>query len=120
MKQEFASMTIRGTADVAQLPIPASFYNLPIKTRVQAELNKYGIRPVRFYFASEDWVETGISASSPRQVRSLFAAFTYRNEERCLYGVAEVREAFDLLNKKWVPDVIEIKRDIAIPCSELE
>lgn len=120
MKLEYTSMSIRGTADVKQLPIPAAFYNLPIKNRVQAELNKFGIRPVRFYFASEDWVEAGVSASSARQVRSVFAVFTYRNEEQCMYGLAEVREVFDLLSKKYVPEAIEIKRDMTIPCAELE
>ncbi len=120
MRQEYNSMFLRGTADPAQMPIPGTFYSLPIKNRVQAELVKYGIRPVRFYFAADEWVETGVSASSPRQIRSVFAAFTYRREESCYYGVAEVKEAWDLLSKRYLPEGIETKRDVAIPCSNLE
>lgn len=120
MKQEYVSMIIRGTPDKAQMPIPGSFYSLPIKTRVQTELNKYSIRPVRFYFASDDWIESGVSMSSPKQRRSVFAAFTYRSREKCFYGVAEVKESFDLIGNKYIPESIEINRDIEIPCAKLE
>lgn len=120
MRDEFKSVFIRGTSDRSRLPVPGAFYSLPIKTAVQSELARSGIEPVRFYFASDHWLETGLSAASPRKTRTAFAVFTYRKSGSCRYGVAEVREVFDALGSGFIRDAIELETDLPLPCSELE
>lgn len=120
LRDDFESMVLRGTTDLAALPIIGSFYSLPIKTTIVARLKAVGITPVRFYFASDNWSEHGASMLFPEKRRTVYAAYTYRKSEDCFYGVAEFKQKFDSSAGQFVDDSIKFANDLAIECSKLE
>ena len=120
MREEFESMVLRGTTDVAALPIAGSFYSLPIKTKILARLKADGILPVRFYFPSDGWSEHGASMLFPEKQRKLYAAYTYKKGGNCFYGIAEFKQKFDSSAGLFVDDSIKMSIDFALPCSQIE
>ena len=113
-------MMLRGTTNASTLPLPGGFYNLPIKLAVTNKLKGEGITPVRFYFASENWLEYGPSALHKERVREVFAAFTYRAGEACNYGVAKVSQKYDPMADRFVDGDIEFTKGLPLQCTELE
>lgn len=117
---EFDSMMLRGTTDEATLPAAGGFYSLPVKTEITRQLRAENITPVKFYFASNSWLEYGPSTTHPGRTREVSAVFTYRNEKGCNYGVAKLKQNYDAMNDTFVPGAAEIKKGLPLACTELE
>jgi len=117
---EYDSMILRGTTDLGRMPIPGSFYSLPLKNEVLVKLRTESIEPARFYFSGSGWAETGVSLLNPKRTRSVFAAYTYRREKDCFYGVAEVIQVFDAVKGSFATDAIKTQNGLPVPCTEIE
>ncbi|CAN5775788.1 hypothetical protein BH24ACI3_BH24ACI3_00960 [soil metagenome] len=119
IRSGFTSMLIRGTTDATRLPIAGSFYDLPLKQEITKKLNAEGIEPARFYFASDAWIETGVSVLNPEASRRVYAAFTYRKGDLCHYGVAEATQKYEPLRLVFVLDRADITSGLPLDCAEL-
>ena len=120
IRDDYASLVLRGTADKAQLPIPGQFYSLPLKTEVTARLRDEGVTPVRLYFAGSNWEEFGMSQLNPKRTRRVNAAYTYRTGEECFYGVAEVRQTYDAVKDSWVTGRITTTNNLPLTCTQID
>ncbi len=120
MMADYRSMVLRGTTDKAQLPIPGSFYSLPLKTDITAKLREAGITPVRFYFTGSVWDEFGSSKLNPKGLRRIHAVYTYRGGEECSYGVATVRQFYEAVNERWATEAITLSEKLPLACSQIE
>jgi hypothetical protein len=56
---------------------------------------------VKIYFSGDEWQEFGSGGFTQTRSRKVFATFTYRNGESCLYGTAEVVQKFDVAESKF-------------------
>ncbi len=119
IRDGFTSMLIRGTTDNKRLPIAGSFYDLPLKLEVTKKLNAEGIVPAKFYFASDAWIETGVSVLNPHASRKVYAAFTYRKGDVCHYGVAETVQKYDPMRSAFVLDRTDITSGLPLECADL-
>ncbi|MBA2378742.1 MAG: hypothetical protein H0V76_04115 [Blastocatellia bacterium] len=119
LNENYYSMVLRGTDDTARMPIAGSFYSLPVKTEITAELKEQGITPVRLYFASEQWEETSTSTMNMSKTRRVFAGFTYKVGEACEYGVAEASQKFDFMASRYLPTTVSVKKGFPIGCDKL-
>lgn len=127
MWAEYNSIILRGTADTVKMPIQGQFFSSEIKSEVEAKLKPAGIVPARFYFSGEDWEEVASSAFSlqdptfsPKRERRVFATYTYQKFGSCLYGVADVTQAFDETSAKFMTSSIDLTNDYPIDCRLLK
>lgn len=119
-REDFSSMVLRGTTDKATLPVAGSFYSLPLKTEILDRLKTDSITPVRFYYASNGWLEYGMSVTQPARLREVTAVFTYRNGESCNYGVARLVQSFDAMADTFATSAIELTKDLPLACTNIE
>lgn len=120
IKADYESMVLRGTADRSILPAPGSFYSLPMKTNIQNKLKEDGIKPLRFFYAADDWSEFGTSTLDRIPRRVMYAVFTYREKEDCMYGIAKLTQTMDMMTSTFSGDTIELTKGIKTACSEVE
>lgn len=118
--ENFGSMVLRGTTDTAALPVPGSFYSLPLKSEIIKRLESDSITPVRFYFASSGWLEYGHSVTQPGRVREVTAVFTYRSGSECNYGVARLIQDHDPMADRFSTSSIKVTKDLPLACTNLE
>lgn len=114
---EYDSMTLRGTTDESRMPIVGKFDDPAVRTEVTSRLKAEGITISSLYFAADNWAEYSDIPYSLRQIRSVSAAFTYQNGKDCFYGVANVLQNFDAMNNRFGESTINLRKDIAIPCT---
>ena len=119
MDAEYTSITLRGTTDLAKMPVAGTFFSEPIYSKISETLAAENIKPQKLYFSGEDWQEFGSFGLSMSKSRRVFATFTYRNAEQCFYGVAEVLENFDFMQSKFAEAEIKLQKDLPIPCTEV-
>ncbi len=119
VRSGFTSMLIRGTTDATRLPKAGSFYDLPLEQEITKKLKAEGIEPARFYFASDAWIESGISVLNPEASRRVYATFTYRKGGVCHYGVAEAIQKYEPLKSAFVLDRADIISGLPLACAEL-
>lgn len=126
MWAEYDSIMLRGTADTLKMPIQGQFSNDAVKRDVEVKLSASGIVPAKFYFCGDDWGEIPTSAYSlqdptlpSKRERRIFAAYTYQKFGSCLYGVAEVIQAFDEPSSRFVTSAIDLTNDFPIACTLL-
>ncbi len=127
MWAEYDSIMLRGTPDVLKMPIPGAFFSESVKLEVEAKLKASGIVPSKFYFSGDDWGEIAGSAFSlqdptfsPKKERRIFATFTYQKYGSCLYGVAEVFQAYEDTASRFVTSAIDLTNDFPIDCRMLK
>jgi hypothetical protein len=120
VRSDFDSMMLRGTTDEAILPAPGGFYSLPVKTEIVRQLRSESIVPVKFYFASNNWLEYGQSTTHPGRTREVNAVFTYRTGTGCNYGVAKLKQTYDAMNDTFSSGTAEIRKGLPLACTELE
>ncbi|MBA3352016.1 MAG: hypothetical protein H0U23_06250 [Blastocatellia bacterium] len=118
MDSEYDSMILRGTTDVAKMPVAGSFFSERISTLLTAKLAADNILPLKTYFSGDDWEEVAAFGVQMRKSRRVFATFTYRRGEGCFYGVAEVTEEFEFLTGKFREADVKLRKDLPIPCAE--
>lgn len=119
MDAEFDSLILRGTTDVAKLPIPGTFFSEDLNTKLNARLASEGIKPVKVYFSGDDWQEYASFGMMMRKYREVFATFTYREGEACFYGVAEMSENYDFVGAKYGETEIKLQKNLQAQCSEI-
>ena len=126
MWAEYDSIILRGTPDTLKMPIPGPFFNDAVKKDVEVKLSASGIVPAKFYFCSDDWGEIPTSAYSlqdptlpSKRERRIFATYTYQKFGSCLYGVAEITQAFDEPSSKFLTSAIDLTNDFPIACTLL-
>lgn len=119
MDAEYVSITLRGTADLAKMPIAGTFFDENLRNRITEKLAAENIKPEKIYFSGDDWQELSSFGISMSKTRKVFATFTYRQAEQCRYGVAEVIQNFDFMQSKFGEAEIKIQKDLPIPCAEV-
>lgn len=127
MWAEYNSIMLRGTADVLKMPFPGPFFSEAVKNEVEAKLTASGIIPSKFYFSGDDWGEVASSAFSlqdptfsSKKERRIFATYSYKKFGACLYGVAEVTQAYDDSASKFLTSTIDLTNDFPIDCRLLK
>ncbi len=118
MDSEYDSIILRGTTDVAKMPMAGSFFSERIETLLAAKLATENIRPLKTFFSGDDWQEFASFSPPAKKSRRVFATFTYRRGEECFYGVAEVIEDFDFLEAKYGSPAFKVQKDLPIQCAE--
>ena len=119
MDAEYDSIMLRGTTDIAKLPIAGIFFSEPLRLKITDTLAAEQIKPERLYFSGDDWQEFGTFGTSMVKSRRVFATFTYRRAEQCFYGVAEVTENYDFMQSKFGEAQIKIQKDLPLGCAEV-
>jgi len=119
MEEEYNSITLRGSSDIAKLPIPGTFFSEDLRTQIAARLAAEKIAPVKIYFSGDDWQESGSFGAIMKKNRKVFATFTYREGETCFYGVAEIVEDYDFMNSKYGPPQISLQKGHSAQCTEI-
>lgn len=119
MEGEYDSIVLRGTTDVAKMPIPGVFFSEPVKSEVVARLKTAAITPAKFYFSGDNWAEFAPSAMNPVRYRKIFAAFTYQKTKDCFYNVAEIVQTYDFTTEKFGNTKITLENPVPIQCAEV-
>ena len=119
MDADYISIILRGTTDVAKMPVAGTFFNENLKLKITDALTAENIKPEKLYFSGDDWQELSSFGLSMSRTRRVFATFTYRQAEQCFYGVAEVAENYDFMQSKFSEPEIKFQKDFAIPCTEV-
>jgi len=119
MDSQYDSIILRGTTDLAKMPVAGTFFSEEVKNHVETKLAGESITPIKIYFSGDDWEELASFGISPRKSRRVFATFTYRRGEACFYGVAEVVENYDLIGSKFSEAEIKLQKDLPVLCTEI-
>ena len=119
MDTEYDSLILRGTTDVTKMPVPGTFFDEEVRSKVTARLAAENIKPTKVYFSGDDWQEYSSFGVTMKKQRKIFATFAYRDAESCFYGLAEVIESYDFLNAKYGEGEIKLQKDIKVPCTEV-
>ncbi len=124
---EYDSILLRGTSDVSKMPLPGTFFSLGVQREIEAKLAGSQIVPVKFYFSGDEWSEVASSpfslqdaAVSTRKERRVFATYTYQKFGSCLYGIAEVTQAYDESASRFLISSIDLTNDFPIDCRLLK
>jgi hypothetical protein len=114
--KNYESMVLRGSTDTGRIPPPGKFDNFSLRRDVITKLAAQGIRPSSVYFASDNWAEYSDSPSTVRQVRTVYAVFTYQSGGNCLYGIAEIDQNFDPGMNRYDTSEMTFQKDLPVPC----
>ncbi|PYS98652.1 MAG: hypothetical protein DMF63_14775 [Acidobacteria bacterium] len=119
LASEYDSIILRGTTDVSKLPFAGTFFSEPLKTAITEKLAAENITPVKVYVSGDDWQEFGSGGITTTKARKVFATFTYRSGESCMYGVAEVLQNYDFMESKYGAPQITIQKDLPAQCADV-
>ena len=119
MAAQYDSIILRGTTDVAKMPIAGTFFSDPLKAQILNKLKSEGVTPVKFYFSGDDWTESAASTFNAKQIRKVFATYTYQKAKNCFYGVAEIVQIYDFMASKYGESTVNLQKDFPIQCIEL-
>ena len=119
MMPVYESMVLRGTADTTKLPLPGKFADAALRDEILSELGKSSIRPASFYFAGDGWSEYSDSPMSVRQFRNIFAVYIFVQGKDCFYGIARVVQKYDPGEDDYGNSNINLQKDVAIPCTQI-
>ena len=119
MDSEYDSIILRGSTDLTKLPIAGTFFSDALREQVATRLATENIQPIKIYFSGDDWQEFASFGGNIKKTKRVFATFTYRRGEGCFYGVAELVENFDFMQSKFVRGEASLKKDLAVPCTEV-
>jgi hypothetical protein len=119
MGSEYDSVILRGTTDVAKMPVPGTFFSEDLKAKIASKLATENIKPEKVFFSGDDWQETASFGATSGRSRKVFATFTYREAESCFYGLAEIVESFDFMRSKFVDPEIKLQKNFPLQCTEL-
>jgi hypothetical protein len=119
LASDYDSISIRGTTDISKLPAAGTFFSQPISDAIVAKLAAENITPVKLYFSGDDWQEFGSGGFTQTRARKIFATFTYRSGESCLYGTAEVVQKFDFAESKFGESEISIEKNLPADCADV-
>lgn len=117
MLADFNSIYLRGTTDITKLPAAGKFDDAGIKAELTSDLNAAGISPESIYFTDDTWLEYSDSPMMVAQSRKVFATFTYKRDQDCLYGTAEIVQNYDPMNAKWGASNFKVERDLKRQCT---
>ena len=115
---EYDSIILRGTTDVSKLPVAGTFFNESLSAAIAEKLAAENITPGKIYFSGDDWQESASGGFPQTRSRKIFATFTYRSGESCLYGVAEVVQKFILMESKFGETEISIQKNLPAQCAD--
>jgi hypothetical protein len=119
LASEYDSIILRGTTDVSKLPVAGTFFTEPVSSAIVAKLASEDITPTKIYFSGDEWQEFGSGGVMQTRARKVFATFTYRSGESCLYGVAEVVQKFDIMTSKFGDSEISIQKNLPAQCEDV-
>jgi hypothetical protein len=119
MDADYVSIILRGTTDITKMPIAGNFFDENLRLRITDKLAAENIKPERLYFSGDDWQEFSSFGVTMAKSRKVFATFTYRRGETCMYGIAEVVENFDFMQSKFSEAEITLQKDLPVSCSEV-
>ena len=119
LASEYDSIALRGTTDSSKLPVAGTFFSEPISAAVIAKLASENITPAKIYFSGDDWQEFGAGGFGQTRLRKVFATYTYRNGESCMYGVAEVIQKYDLAQSKFGESDISLQKNLPAQCADV-
>jgi len=118
LASEYDSIILRGTTDLTKLPVAGTFFNERLSAAITEKLASENITPAKIYFSGDDWQEFTTGGFTQTRSRKIFATFTYRSGESCMYGVAEVVQKFDLLESKFGEAEISIQKNLPAQCTD--
>ena len=116
---EYDSIILRGTTDVSKLPVAGTFFNQRLSAAISEKLAAENITPGKIYFSGDDWQESATGGFPQTRSRKIFATFTYRSGESCMYGVAEVVQKFELMESKFGDAEISIRKNLPAQCADV-
>lgn len=119
MESEYDSMVIRGSTDPARLPVPGTFFNESLRSRIAARVEAEGIKPAKIYFSGDGWLESASFAVETRKSRKVFATVTYRSGEKCFYRLARVVEQYDFVRGKYGETQIALEEALPLACRDI-
>ena len=116
---EYDSIILRGTTDVSKLPVAGAFFDERLSAAIAEKLAAENITPGKIYFSGDDWQESASGAFPQTRSRKIFATFTYRSGESCMYGVAEVVQKFNHMESKFGQAEISIQKNLPAQCADV-
>jgi len=119
MSGDYDSIVLRGTTDLAKMPVAGTFFNGTLTNVLTQKLAGEGIEPQKIYFSGDDWEEFASFGPPMQKSKRTFATFTYRRGDQCFYGVATVTESFDFMQAKYGDPEIELQKDLTIDCAQV-
>ena len=119
MDSEYDSIILRGTTDLAKLPVPGTFFSEELRSKVATKLAAENIKPLRIFFSGDGWQEYASFGMSMKKTRKIFATFTYRETDACFYGVAEIVDNYDYFQAKYVDPEIKLQKNLPVQCAEV-
>lgn len=119
-REAFRSMMLRDTTDETKLPVRGAFDDPEVRSALLTRLKAEGIEPLKVYFSDDFWLEYSDLPTFTRQFRTVTATYLYNKDGSCMYGTADVTEPYEAMNNGFGEAKIELKKDIAVPCSEFK
>jgi hypothetical protein len=119
MDADYLSIILRGSTDVARMPVAGMFFKEAVRAKVVETLATENIQPGKVYFSGDDWEEISSSGMFAAKYRRAFATFTYGKGEQCFYGIATVIEHFDFMQSKYGDPEISLQKDFPLPCTDV-
>ena len=114
--KNYPSMIIRGSSDNARIPPPGKVSSFALRSDLMTELAAQRIKPLSIYFAGDGFIEYSDNPFSVRQVRAIYAVFTYTRGSNCFYGIAEMAQKYDPGTNNYNSPEITLQKDNPTPC----
>ena len=117
--EQYDSMVTRGTSDAAIMPKAGTFFSEELRSALLAELVRNGITPTRVYFASDGWIDSSTFTPGETRTRKVFAVYTYKRGDACLYGMATISQTFNAMAGSFGEPAVGPSEGFSIPCTQL-
>ena len=118
MASDYDSIIIRGSTDLAKLPVEGTFFNSAVAGTLADDAKARNITPAKIYFSGDDWMVTPASVTAPHDTRKIFATLTYQRDGACYYEVAAVTQVFDRQSARWGEQAVKAEKAVAVPCGQ--
>jgi hypothetical protein len=116
MDSEYDSIVLRGSTDPSKMPVAGTFFSAPLAEKVAARVAAEGILADKVYFSGDGWQEYAAFGLEVKKLRKIFATFTYRAADKCMYGVAEIVQNYDFAQAKYGDSEIKVQKDLPAQC----
>ncbi len=117
MTKPFESMVLRDTLDETKLPIEGKFDDAALRTAISDRLAAEKITATRVYFSGDHWLEYSTLPTTQRQYRTVTGVVQYQTGAKCLYGIAEILQTYDMSNNQYGNTIIAFTKDLPTPCA---
>ncbi|ELR73315.1 hypothetical protein C900_04167 [Fulvivirga imtechensis AK7] len=118
--EDFRKRISKGAPENNRVPKKGAFADDSYKNQALKLIRAKEISPLKIYYSVDDWQVMLNNETDVRDHRSLYGAYTYKKADKCLYGVFEVIQNWNVIQGKWMEAKIELRDDFPVSCEMIQ